>query len=135
MPRPDNCHDAIVNAFKKEGWSIDTDFYIVSETRSAYIDVQATRGVNGQRETVLLAEIKCFAQNTNQELYEAIGQYVVYRLILAETQNLTPLYLAVPQSAYQQTFDKIALRAMAINRVKMVIVDVDHEAIVQWINP
>jgi XisH protein len=45
------------------------------------------------------------------------------------------LYLAIPQSTYEKGFQRsLAVMTIRRNRVKRVIVDVQNEVIVQWID-
>ncbi|HRF95984.1 MAG TPA: element excision factor XisH family protein, partial [Aggregatilineales bacterium] len=66
------------------------------------IDIRANYGLNGQSRQILLVEVKCFADSSEytRDLYVAIGQYVVYQAMLNELKNSTPLYLAIPLTAY-----------------------------------
>ena len=136
MPALDYCHPIVVRALENDGWTVNfspSPFYV--EGRYVFIDIQASRGGNGSAEQVLLAEIKCFPDRTSttRELYIAVGQYIIYRTVLAELQNPTPLYLAVPATVYESIFDSTVKRAISDNRIKIVVVHLDEERIVQWI--
>ena len=136
MPRLDDCHEQVVRALEKEGWHVNpSQEQRYTPDRTIFIDIVATRGINGSTEQILLAEIKCFADrnSTTRELYIAFGQYILYRAFLAELKDETPLYLAVPEHAYIGIFEQTALRAVRDNRVKMVIVNVVTETITRWI--
>ena len=135
MPALDYCHPHIVHALEKDGWAVDVQprqFYV--EGRTVYIDIHAARGVNGDRQQILLAEIKCFPNrsSTTRELYIAIGQYIIYRAVLNELQNQTTLYLAIPETVYQSIFDSTVMRAINDSNIKLVIVNLEQEQIVQW---
>jgi len=99
-----------------------------------FIDIQAAKGVNGRRQQILLAEVKCFPdrESTTQELYIAFGQYILYRALLAQEEIDLPLYLAVPLDAYEDIFDSTVMRTISDNRIKLVIVNIETETISQW---
>jgi hypothetical protein len=134
MPRLDDCHLQIVRALEKEGWKVSNAFHIRTQKRVVYIDALAWRGTNGESQQILLAEIKCFpdTQAATTELYLAFGQYILYRAVLAEVNNPTPLYLAVPEHIYQTVFDSTTRRAVSDNRIKLLLVDLDTETITRW---
>ena len=136
MPRLDDCHEQVVHALEKDGWRVNpSQEQRYTPDRTIFIDIVATRGINGSTEQILLAEIKCFADRnaTARELYIAFGQYILYRALLDELKDETPLYLVVPEHAYLNIFGQTVLRAVRDNRVKMVIVNIVTETITQWI--
>lgn len=137
MPALDSCHPHIVHALEKDGWLVSERSPSVShEGRTVFIDIFAARANNGHSQQVLLVEVKCFPdrESTTRDLYTALGQYLIYRSLLAERDIDTPLYLALPQSAYDEIFDVTVQRAIRDNRINMVIVHLDTEVIVRWIN-
>lgn len=135
MPRLDDCHEQVVHALEKDGWSVDhRPRRLIHEERLVFIDIQAAKGVNGSRQQILLAEVKCFPdrERTTQELYIAFGQYIIYRALLAQEEINLPLYLAVPLDAYGDIFDSTVQRAISDNKIKLVIVNLETETIAQW---
>ncbi len=135
MPAFDVCHDQIVSALQKEGWQVDhRQMQLKLGERAIFIDVRATRSVNGSSQQILLVEIKCFADrdSTTRELYTAIGQYVIYRAMLYERKIATPLYLAVPDDVYRDIFDTTVQRAITDTQIKLVIVNLESEVITVW---
>jgi hypothetical protein len=135
MSRLDYCHPQIVSALEKEGWTVaPVPLNIRTPTRVGYIDIQASRNINGTTQQIMLAEVKCFPDRSRTaELYHAVGQYVIYRATLAELNVTAPLYLAVPFDVYETIFDSTARRAVSDNKIKLLIVNLDTETIVQWI--
>jgi hypothetical protein len=136
MPALDSCHEQIVNALVKDGWHVfDLPRYMDTETRTIFIDIEANKGQNGTERHLLLVEVKCFNDDkrATQDVYQAIGQYLVYRMILRETQEENALYLAVPSQAYQQFFDIIIQKVIAEAKIKLLIVNIDTETIEQWL--
>lgn len=83
----------------------------------------------------MLIEVKCLAESDapTTALYNAFGQYMLYRAVLAELGNLTPLYLAVPFDTFTSQSDASVMRLIHDNQVKMIIIELDKEEIVRWI--
>ena len=102
--------------------------------RRVFVDLLATRGTNGSRQEIALVEVKCFPdpQNTSQEIYTAVGQYIIYRAMLRELELDIPLYLSIPEAIFNDVFDVIVRRAIQENQIKLVIVNLDEEKIVRW---
>jgi hypothetical protein len=133
----DQCHFQIVHALEKEGWTVaNKQTRLYSETRQVFIDIYAEKRANGSAKNVLLSEVKCFAGSgdNTREIYTAIGQYLVYRSLLAELQIAIPLYLAIPLLAYESLFEPAARRVVQESRIKLLIVNVDTEEVAQWID-
>lgn len=99
--------------------------------RSIQIDAIAARNANGHGDQILLAEIKCFPTTSplTSELYQAIGQYIIYRAVLKAANNPRPLYLAIPEHIYQSAFDSTVRQAVSDNQIKLLIVNLDAEEI------
>jgi hypothetical protein len=136
MPALDYCHPHIVHALEKDGWVVDDrEVRVRTGERTVYIDLFASRQANGSRQQILLAEIKCFPDrnSTTRDLYIAVGQYIIYRAVLDEIGDTTTLYLVVPQTVYETIFDTAVRRAISDNRIKVLVINIDTERIVQWI--
>lgn len=136
MPRYDSCHDQVINALRKVGWSVARkQFRLYADDRQVFVDLRANRGWNGNQQQILLVEIKCFPDpdDTTQELYTAFGQYILYRAVISELNIPAELYLAVPSHIFKDVFDPTALRATKDNRIQMVIINLETETIEQWI--
>lgn len=136
MPQFDTCHHQVVSALQKDGWLIDAEQVVIStEKRQGFVDVRAAREVNGTRQQVMFVEVKCFPDrnSTTQELYIAIGQYIIYRAIMVESETVIPLYLAVPDEVFEAVFDSSVRWSIRESQIKLVIVDLDGEVIKKWI--
>jgi hypothetical protein len=136
MPAVDACQPQIIKALENEGWYVNPKpYYVEKDDRRAFIDVVASKQSNGTHERIMLAEVKCFVdQNSSTtELYVALGQYLIYRSLLTETNQLIPLYLAISEQVYRAIFDSIVLRVVEEARIKLLIVDLGVERIVRWI--
>ena len=87
MPAIDVCHSQVVHALQKDGWTVDPQpFTIRVQRRRGFIDIIANQSINGTSQQILLAEVKCFQDQASwtNDLYAAIGQYIVYRTMLEQ---------------------------------------------------
>ena len=138
MPRLDTIHNAVKNALVKDGWRITDDPYIIEYKRTKlFADLAAEKALaaerNGQQ---IVVEIKSFIGTSKlHDLKEALGQYDIYYYLLEATAPERRLYIAIGENAYQQFFnqDAIAL-VIARHRVPLIVVNLDTEEVVQWIN-
>jgi hypothetical protein len=136
MPAVDRCHEQVVRAFVKDGWVVDTEQYGLRTARGIlYVDiaVHRSRG-NGTEMRVLLIEAKCFPRDgsTLNDLYVAIGQYLIYRNILTLKANSAELYLAIPAYAYSTLFQPLALPLLDELSIKTILIDMEQERIERW---
>jgi XisH protein len=137
MPARDLYHKPVRNALIRDGWNILADDYVLEyDGDRVYVDIAADRTVSatkGNRQ--ILVEVKSFlGQSFIRELELAVGQYILYRDVLEETQQTFDLYLAVSSDVHATSFQKsIARLLIQRNRVKLVIVDMAQEAIEAWI--
>ncbi len=139
MPVLDSCQGQIAFALRKDGLTVkDKPKYVYDQETDSFIfiDLEAVREANGldtSRQQFYL-EVKCFpGHNERQELYIAFGQYVYYRSFLAKMGDRIPLFLAIPSTIYVKTFDLIVRQTCRQNGIKLLIVDVQTETIVEWI--
>jgi hypothetical protein len=136
MPAFDQCHEQVVHALQKEQWQVvKAPLRVQVDSRVAYIDVEMARGANGSREYMLLAEIKCLSGQdaTTTELYEALGQYLVYRAMIFERSLPHSVYLAVPESEFNAIFDVSVMRVVNESQIRIVVVNLETERLVKWI--
>jgi hypothetical protein len=109
VPRRDQLHDACKQALIKDGWTI-TDDPLVLEwgSKDLFVDLGAERLLAAEKGTAKIAvEIKGFGgRSDTADLEQALGQYLLYRAVLARTESERVLYLAVPQSALTDTFSE-----------------------------
>lgn len=67
----DSCEPQVLNALRKDGWTILGNERLYFDGRTAIIDVKVVRNFNGSQQEMLLVEIKCFpdSKNTTSDLY------------------------------------------------------------------
>ena len=69
-----------------------------------------------------------------RDLEEAVGQYDIYRTVLAETDPERLLYLAVPRRVYEGLFMERFGQLIATRlHLPLLVFDEQQERIVQWI--
>lgn len=137
MPRKDLYHPVVVRTLTADGWTITHDpLYLSYGGRDVYADLGAEQPVGAEKEGRKIAvEIKSFLGPSDvHELELALGQFSLYRDILAEVEPNRVLYLAVPLHAYQGVFSE-PLGQLVIRRqqLQLVVFDDIQERIVQWI--
>lgn len=129
MPAQDSCQPQIVRALEKAGWLVSTKVKAIrSATILAHPDIEAIK--DGRLH--IIVEVKCFpGANRTQELYVALGQYVVYRELLKTRMPDAVLFLAVPHDD-PDISDPIITASIQATRVNILLVDLANEEIVEW---
>jgi hypothetical protein len=138
MSAKDIIHDAVKNALIKDGWHITNDpLTIVYEDATVFADLGAERIIAAERGTERIAvEIKSFVGvSALHELEIALGQYILYLNLLAETDPMRKLYVAISDVVYETIFQRPSFLFMR-ERVQMplIVTDVEQEVILKWIN-
>jgi hypothetical protein len=139
MPARDRFHNCVKNALIKSGWTITHDpFPLPWAKRNLSIDLGAERLIiAAERQTEKIAvEIKSFLRDSRiADLEDALGQYVLYEEILKRTHPDRVLYLAIPQTAYHDLFERDAFAQILLDsqRLKIIVYDHQQEEIKQWL--
>ncbi|MDX1913308.1 MAG: element excision factor XisH family protein [Saprospiraceae bacterium] len=114
MPRKDHYHFAVKEALEKEGWTITDDPLTVQTPGTEFqIDLAAERGVisaekGGEK---IVVEIKSLIGHTFfYDYYQALGQFLVYRIALELVFPDRNLFLAIPFEAYYELSTSYAFR-------------------------
>lgn len=136
MPVLDSCHEQVANALRKASWSVtDKPVFLRADGLTFFADMQAQL-INGSVQQIIVVEVKCFSdeRSDQDELYRAIGQYMLYRSVLQLKAPHLPLYLAVPSMVFERLFRKIVVQNLvSASQIKLIVVDIEREEIVQWI--
>jgi hypothetical protein len=138
MPSKDNIHEPVKIALSKSGWQITADPYVISYgERFLFVDLGANGQVIGaiQGDRLIAVEIKELkGRSVMAELEQAIGQYMLYKLLLAQVDPERELYLAVTLEAYEDLFQEpigqLVLRDLPL---KLIVVDIESREVSQWI--
>ena len=138
MPQRDIYHDTVKNALIKEGWEITADPLILQfGGRNIYVDLEAESPIAAQKEGRKIAvEVKSFSNPSEvNDLEKAIGQYVMYRELLAHREPERVLYLAISIETNKGIFSEPLGELMVeTQQLKLIIFDEIQEVIQQWKN-
>jgi hypothetical protein len=132
MPQLDVCHDQVVHALEKDGWVVSPVPHAIRAPGRRYPLLADFRARRGQDE-IIIVEIKCFVDEALEDLYSAIGQYLVYRYLLRQSVANPRLYLAVPTHAYYGIFRDIGVGIINEAQIRLIVVNMVDEVIEQWI--
>jgi hypothetical protein len=137
MPARDKIHWAVKAALIKDGWTITDDPYTLEmKPDTILIDMAAERFLALERGTEKIAvEVKTFGGRSDlSDFYGALGQYSIYSLVMRELDPDRTLYLAVPDVIFNRVFTRTMFQ-LALDRyaIKVIVVDIVGEEVVQWI--
>ena len=137
MPAHDRDHDAVCAALVADGWTITNDpLHLRYAGDNIYIDLAAEQLVAAEKGPRRIAvEIKSFSGPSElTDLHGAVGQFVVYREVLAEMDPERELYLAVTEDVRAEVFDSGVARLLLARQIRRLIsYDPGRKVIVQWI--
>lgn len=136
MPQRDLHHQPVRRALEAEGWTITHDPYTLAiGTQNVFVDLGAEKMIAATRGAERIAvEIKSFlGRSSVADLEQALGQYLLYRVLLARQEPERMLFLAVPVNAYEGVLSS-ALGAVAVESydLRLLVVDVDNMRIERW---
>ena len=137
MPKKDLYHNAVVNALTADNWRITDDpLHLSYGGRNLYIDLGADRPIGAEKEGRKIAvEIKSFISESDiHELGQSIGQYNMYRNLLAEIDPERMLWLAVPSFAYDGIFrEEIGQLMISREQIQLIVFDEIQERVREWV--
>ena len=132
----DKVHQHVVNALRKDGWTITDDpLKVVWRKRKLNVDLGAEKVIAAEKENRKIAvEIKSFlSKNDLEDLYQSLGQYILYRKALRKEDPLRTLFLAIDRQVFLQQFDDSEGEALrAEEGVNLLVFDKRAEEIVLW---
>ena len=136
MPQRDLHHEAVRRALEADGWTVTHDPYTLAiGNQNVFVDLGAERLIAAARGSERIAvEVKSFiGRSAVVDLEQALGQYLLYRVLLARQEPGRALFLGVPLSAYDGVLSS-ALGDVAVEEydVHLVVVDVDNARIERW---
>jgi hypothetical protein len=149
MPQRDIIHNIVKQALIKDGWKITDDPYVISYgERFLFVDLGAVETypfnhfagqlIGAQREGKRIAvEIKEFRGNSPiADLEQAIGQYVLYRLLLNRVDPEREIYLAVTDIMYDEIFNEPIGEVVVHDLpLQLLVVNLEATEVQQWIPP
>jgi hypothetical protein len=139
MPARNIHHAAVVHALETDGWTITQDPLLIPYgDRRLFVDLGAERVViAGERGNEQIAvEIASFvADSPVRDLQEAVGQFVVYRALLAQRDPNRTLFLGVPERVYDTLLaEPLGQLIIADVRLRLLVFDAQQQRIVRWVN-
>lgn len=137
MAAKDIYHQTVIDALEKDGWAITHDpLELRYGNRRLKIDLGAERLIGAERNSQKIAvEIKSFLSDSAiYDLENAVGQYNVYREVLALQEPERMLYLAVPQYTYTNGIFDEPLGQLLVEkqRLLLIIFDDNEKEIIKW---
>ncbi len=137
MPARDLYHDTVVQALIADGWIITDDpLRLAFGARDFYIDLAAELPIAAERDGERIAvEIKSFVGASNiRELELAVGQFVLYREVLARSDAGRRLYMAVPLTIHETLFQEpIGQLMISTQSLRLLVFDQTRGRVAQWI--
>ena len=135
----DKIHDAIKNALIADGWTILADPYHLKydANNSWLIDLAAEKLLLIERDkTRILVEVKTFGGTSfTKEFQNALGQYQLYAGVMHMLGQQTQLFLAISDTVYERFFANPVYQGLVEHySILLLVVDVDKEQVVKWIN-
>lgn len=136
MPQRDFYHAAVRRALEADGWTVTHDPYTLAiGNQNVFVDLGAERLLAATRGSEQIAvEVKSFiGRSSVADLEQALGQYLLYRVLLTRQEPGRTLFLGVPLSAYDGVLSS-AIGNVAVEEydVHLVVVDVDKVRIERW---
>lgn len=130
-------HELTKVALINDGWIITDDpLKSAIGQRQAFIDIGAKNLLAANRgERDIAVEIKSFlSPSLLEDLYQAVGQYLIYKIALEESHPNKTLYLALPVSAWDTLVaDEINGYVERLG-IKLLIFNQQTKQIERWIN-
>jgi hypothetical protein len=139
MPARNIYHSAVIQALQTDGWTITHDPLLIPfGDRRLFIDLGAERvTIGAERGSERIAvEIASFvADSPVRDLQEAVGQFVVYRALLAQTEPNRLLYLAVTTQVHDSVLSEPVGQLVAAEvRLRVLVFDPHQQKVMQWID-
>lgn len=136
MPALDRHHDAVADALRKDGWTITHNpLTLTIGERNLLVDLGAERLIGAEKGVRKIAvEIKTFGgPSPIADLEKAVGQFLLYKDVLAEIEPERELYLAVPEEAFQTIFTEQIGQLMLNRRLQRLLrFSPVRSEVVQW---
>jgi hypothetical protein len=138
MSARDRYHNWVKETLIQAGWVISHDPLSISIGKiSVQIDLGLENLIGAEKgATKIAVEIKSFI-NVSQitDFYAALGQYLCYKVALAEKHPDRILYLAVPDPVYNLFFtEDLIQKVLQAYSVKLLVYNLSNQEIQSWID-
>jgi hypothetical protein len=138
MAARDIFHQAVKTALTKEHWRITDDPLVLQVGGiDLYVDLGAEKLLAAEKDQHQIAvEVKSFlGPSLVADFHLALGQFLNYRLALAQQDPQRRLYLAVPTETFTTFFALPFIQAaVQLYQLALIIYDTEQEEVIQWIN-
>ena len=125
MPALDEYHHVVINALKADGWEIVSDqVALVLQYRRLWIDLKVKRA---DQNLAILVEVKSFRNISSpiEYLSGVVGKYRLYTAALNLLNVDDPLYLAVPNQAFEEILSEDIGQALIEDaKINLVVFDI-----------
>jgi hypothetical protein len=132
MPAKDRLHDTVKRVLIKAGWEITGEQIALKiGKRRLWIDLQVQHIQTSQ---VIFVEVKDLSSASMVETFAlAVGKFVLYRTVLKQIGNDSPLYLSVPVHVADDFLnDELGKLIVNVENVNLIVFDPIREEIVRW---
>ena len=137
MPAKDIYHDLVKTALQKEGWTITHDPYRLSSGGTElFIDLGAEKLIAAEKEgTKIAVEIKSFLSASKiSDFYNALGQFLTYKIGLEAEEPERILYLAIPRAVNDELFSlKLIETAVKQYQIRSIVYEIETGVITKWL--
>jgi hypothetical protein len=139
MPARNIYHDSVIQALQSDGWTITHDpLMIPYGDRRLFVDLGAERvtvGAERGGERIAVEIASFVADSPVRDLQEAVGQFVVYRVLLSQAEPDRSLFLGVPAHVFESVLSEpLGELVMAEVRLRVLVFDAQQQRVIQWIN-
>lgn len=138
MAARDVFHQAVRAALVKDQWVITDDPLLLQVGGvDLYGDLGAEKLLAAEKDHQHIAvEVKSFlGPSLVSDFHLALGQFLNYRLALAQQDPQRQLYLAVPIETYTTFFVLPFIQAAAQQyQLALLVYNAEHQEVVQWIS-
>ncbi len=137
MPARDKVHHIVKNALINDGWQITHDPYSMKlGSADLFVDLGAEKLIAAEKGNVKIAvEVKSFlGKSIIAETQDAIGQFLMYQVVMSEFEANRVLYLAIEEEIFDNEFSD-ALKTLLLEKlnIKLLIFRASEEGIVKWL--
>ena len=139
MPARNIYHDAVIQALRADGWTITHDPLLITYgERRLFIDLGAERvtiGAERAGERIAVEIASFVADSPVRDLQEAVGQFVVYRAVLAQAEPGRSLFLAVTTDVHDAVLSEPVGQLVAAEvRLRVLVFDPHEPKVMRWIS-
>lgn len=137
MPAKDKVHDIVKNALINDGWTITHDPYSMKlGSADLFVDLGAEKLIAAEKGNAKIAvEVKSFlGKSIISETQDAIGQFLMYQVVMSEFEANRVLYLAIEEEIFDNEFSD-ALKTLLLEKlnINLLIFRASKEGIVKWL--